>query len=282
MPSQLSESLPSIFVVGDIQGCHSSLQALLDQIVPLEPEEIWFAGDLVNRGPDSLASLRTIMALGDRARCVLGNHDLHLLAAAAGVRKPGRRDTLAAVLEAPDADQLIGWLRRQPLAHLAHNHLLVHAGVYPDWQADQTVALSREVQTVLSGPDWEHFLANMYGNEPEQWTESLTGNTRLRAIVNVLTRMRYVHDDYRLDFDCKEGLETSPSHLTPWFDVPDRATRQTTVVFGHWSTLGLIQRPNLLGLDTGCVWGGSLTAVNLATRAVHQVPCPQVQDPTLA
>lgn len=271
--------VPNIFAVGDIQGCHASLEALLEKLLPLEPEQIWFAGDLVNRGPDSLASLRTIIGLGDRARCVLGNHDLHLLATAAGVRKPGRRDTLAPILAAPDADQLIDWLRQQPLAHYAYDHLLVHAGVYPSWQVEQTVSLSREVQTVLSGPNWEGFLANMYGNEPGQWQDELTGNARLRAIVNVLTRMRYLHDDYRLDFDCKVGLDTCPAHLTPWFDAKDRVAEPTTVVFGHWSTLGLIQRPKLLGLDTGCVWGGELTAVNLSTRSILQVPCPRAQDP---
>lgn len=265
--------------VGDLQGCDAPLAALLAAAAPRADEPIWFAGDLVNRGPDSLAALRRVAALGERAVTVLGNHDLHLLTAAAGVRRPHRNDTLGDVLAAPDRDALVQWLRHRPLAHRAGGHLLVHAGLYPQWHADQAMALSGEVERVLRGPHWVDFLRVMYGDAPAAWDDALSGDDRLRAIVNGFTRMRFVDAAGRMDFTVKEGADGAPPGLLPWFDAPGRRSADTTVVFGHWSTLGLLLRPDLVALDTGCVWGGALTAVRLEDRAVFQVRCPRARDP---
>jgi bis(5'-nucleosyl)-tetraphosphatase (symmetrical) len=276
----------SIYVIGDLQGCHDSCRALLD-LIDKEPNpsgtrpELWFAGDLVNRGPKSLASLRLVRELG--ARCVLGNHDLHLLAAANGIRKLHRTDTLAEILAAPDAPELLDWLRQQPLAIFAHNHLLVHAGVLPQWSVEQTLQLAGEVEQQLRSPHWVEFLRHMYGNQPAKWQDDLQGPERARAIINGLTRLRFCNADGEMDFETKEGAGSAPAGFMPWFEVPVRKTEGVTVVFGHWSTLGLVLRENLIALDTGCVWGGKLTAVRLADqaeqRAVLQVACPQYCAP---
>jgi bis(5'-nucleosyl)-tetraphosphatase (symmetrical) len=265
--------------IGDLQGCAGSLVRLLERSGSDAAGELWFAGDLVNRGPESLDALRRVRALGERATVVLGNHDLHLLATASGVRPAHRADTLDEVLAAPDRDPLLDWLRARPLAHLAQGHLLVHAGVFPQWTAERTVALAAEVERVLRGPDWVDFLRVMYGNRPDRWDDALSGDDRLRAIVNALTRMRWVDPTGRMDFDVKEGAAAAPPGLLPWFDAPGRRTADVTVVCGHWSTLGLVLRPDLVALDTGCVWGGSLTAVRLEDRAVRQVPCPRASVP---
>ncbi|MGH1357248.1 MAG: symmetrical bis(5'-nucleosyl)-tetraphosphatase [Burkholderiaceae bacterium] len=283
MTDTLTSDTPggTVYAIGDIQGCHDSLKELLTVIAPAKADQIWFAGDLVNRGPDSLSTLRSIIQLGSQARCVLGNHDLHLLAAAAGVRAPSRKDTLSAVLHAADKNALIHWLRHQPLLHRQDQSILVHAGIHPTWSVELAGELAREVETVLQGKDWGDFLASMYGNIPKQWDQRLSGDDRLRTIVNILTRMRYLTTDGELDFAFKGGPAECPANLLPWFDAPDRQTAGHTIIFGHWSALGLIQRPELIGLDTGCVWGGSLSAVNLLTRSVLQVQCPQAQDPAL-
>lgn len=266
--------------IGDLQGCTEPLARLLAETAgDASTERLWFAGDLVNRGPDSLGALRRVRAFGDRATVVLGNHDLHLLAVAAGARRPQRDDTLGPILEAPDRTALLDWLRTRPLAHFAGGTLLVHAGVWPQWTAERTVELAAEVSAVLAGPDWADFLHMMYGNRPERWDDTLTGDNRLRAIVNGLTRIRFVTPDGRMDFTVKEGASAAPDGLLPWFDVPGRRTAGTPVVFGHWSTLGLLSRPDLLALDTGCVWGGCLTAVRLEDRTVFQVACPQARAP---
>jgi bis(5'-nucleosyl)-tetraphosphatase (symmetrical) len=273
---------PPVYVIGDLQGCHTPCMNLLQQIDAAHPgqtPQLWFAGDLVNRGPQSLATLRTIRALGKRARCVLGNHDLHLLAAANGIRALHRSDTLAEILAAPDCGELLDWLRRQPLALLENQHLLVHAGVLPQWRAEQTVQLAAEVEAELSGANWVGFLREMYGNHPARWKNKLTGIDRLRVIVNGLTRLRFCDADGVMDFATKEGAGATPPGLYPWFDVPGRKSVDTTVIFGHWSTLGLVLRENLISLDTGCVWGGKLTAVQLQDRSVIQVNCPQAQVP---
>jgi bis(5'-nucleosyl)-tetraphosphatase (symmetrical) len=268
------------YAIGDLQGCSDALERLLAAAGPDARETpLWFAGDLVNRGPDSLGALRRVRALGERATVVLGNHDLHLLTTATGVRRAHRSDTLGDVLAAPDRHALLDWLRRRPLAHLAQGHLLVHAGVFPQWTAEQAVALAAEVEQVLRGPDWVDFLRVMYGNAPDRWDDALTGDDRLRAIVNALTRMRFVDGAGRMDFAVKEGAGAAPPGLVPWFDAPGRRTGDVTVVFGHWSTLGLVLRPNLVSLDTGCVWGGSLSAVRLEDRAVLQVRCPRASAP---
>jgi bis(5'-nucleosyl)-tetraphosphatase (symmetrical) len=219
------------------------------------------------------------MANASRIVTVLGNHDLHLLAVAAGIRPAHRDDTLDPILDAPDRDALIDWLRRRPLAHLEDGLLMVHAGVLPQWSAEQTVALAGEVQRVLSGPDWKDFLRVMYGNLPDAWDDGLTGGDRLRVIVNALTRLRFCTPGGRMEFATKEGAGGAPAGHLPWFDVPGRASASVTVVFGHWSTLGLLERPNLLGLDTGCVWGGQLTGIRLADRRRYALACPQSQVP---
>ena len=268
------------YVIGDLQGCQPKLTELLDRIraVCAQPRFI-FVGDLVNRGPRSLATLREVRALGDTTSMVLGNHDLHLLAVAENIRKPHRSDTLDDILNAPDRDELLDWLRRQPLALHENGHLLVHAGVLPQWTAAQTLALAGEVEAVLRGPDWVDFLRRMYGNTPDRWDDSLQGADRLRCIVNALTRIRFCTADGQMDLAVSKGAETALPGFMPWFDVPGRRTEDVTVVFGHWSTLGLTLRPNLISLDTGCLWGGKLTAVCLEDRSVIQVDCPQFQRP---
>lgn len=269
-------TMREIFVVGDLQGCAERFAALR-ALVP--GPRLWSTGDLVNRGPASLAALRAAQAERD-AVVVLGNHDLHLLAVAAGLRPPGRTDTLDEVLAAPDREALADWLRRRPLAHLEDGYLLVHAGVLPQWTAEETLALAREVEAVLRGPDWKDFLADMYGNEPARWDEGLTGAARLRCVVNALTRIRFCTPDGTMEFATKEGgVEAAPPGHVAWFDAPGRRTQEVTVIFGHWSALGLIMRPNLIGLDTGCVWGGRLSGLRLPQRQVYQVRCPQVQIP---
>lgn len=270
----------STYVIGDLQGCQPKLSELLDRIRAVCPDPRFiFLGDLVNRGPRSLATLREVQALGDTANMVLGNHDLHLLAVAHGIRKQHPSDTLGDILEAPDRDALLDWLRRQPMALHENGHLLVHAGVLPQWSAEQTMSLAHEVESVLRGPDWIGFLRQMYGNEPARWDDSLEGADRLRCVVNALTRIRFCTPDGTMDLSASKGVETALPGYLPWFDVPGRRTEEVTVVFGHWSTLGLTLRPNLISLDTGCLWGGKLTAVCLEDRSVIQVDCPQYQRP---
>lgn len=268
------------YVIGDLQGCFDSAKALLDKLSLVSSDfDLVFAGDLINRGPASLPTLRAIVALGSRASVVLGNHDLHLLAVAHGIRPSHKSDTMQEILEAPDREELLDWLRQQPLALLRQEHLIVHAGVLPQWTAQQTLNLAQEVETALQGPDWLDFLQHMYGNTPAQWSDDLQGHDRLRCTVNALTRIRFCTADGTMEFATKEGSVAPESGYMPWFDVPGRKTAGTPIVFGHWSTLGLLQRPNLLGIDTGCVWGGKLTAVRLEDHAIFQVDCPQYCKP---
>lgn len=264
---------------GDVQGCDSPLARLLDHIAPPADEPLWFCGDLVNRGPRSLESLLRVRALGDRARVVLGNHDLHLLAVASGRKRLRAGDTIAPILAHPQARELVDWLRRRPLAVLEGDFLMVHAGLDPSWDGARTIALAREVEQRLAGPDWADFLEVMYGNEPDAWDDALTGDDRLRVIVNILTRLRFMWPDGRLDLKTKGDPATAPPDRIPWFEMPNRRTAGRTVVFGHWSTLGLVRRPGLVGLDTGCVWGGALSSVRLETGELFQVSCPQAADP---
>lgn len=269
------------YFIGDIQGCADQLQDLLSKIEQTEPDaQYLFAGDLVNRGPKSLDSLRLIrdLHIAGRAESVLGNHDLHLLAVANGIRKAHRSDTLDDILQAPDSKELLDWLRHRPMAMLEHQHLLVHAGIFPQWSAKKTMKLAHEVENQLRSADWIDLLRNMYGNTPAQWSDDLEGYDRLRCIINALTRMRFCSADGVMDFDSKDGLDSAPQGFAPWFDL-SRASEKTTVVFGHWSTLGLILRGNLISLDTGCIWGGKLTAVALQDREVVQIDCPQQQKP---
>lgn len=271
-------------LIGDVQGCCGALDRLLDE-AGFSPsrDRIWLLGDLVNRGPQSLRTLRRLRALGDAARCVLGNHDLHLLAVAAGGRRVHRQDTIDEVLAAPDREALLDWLRHQRMARQVHGWLLVHAGVVPQWDLALTLDLAAEVEDMLRSEALNGFLQIMYGDEPLRWDPSLEGARRLRFVINVLTRVRFVgRDDGALDLNTKEGAQGAPEGLVPWFDAPGRRTAGVSVAFGHWSTLGLLQRPDLLALDTGCVWGGRLSAARLAadgTVEILQVPCLQAQAP---
>ena len=274
----------AFYLVGDIQGCDAALGQLLAEIdFSASRDTLYVLGDLVNRGPDSLGTLRRLVSLGPSAQCVLGNHDLHLLAVANGVRPAGQRDTLAQVMAAPDAPALLGWLRQQPLARSAHGILMVHAGVLPCWSAEQTLALAEEVSAVLRSPECAEFLHAMYGNTPDHWRDDLQGAERLRVVVNALTRLRFCSAQGVMEFDSKEGAGAAPEGFMPWFDVPGRRTAQDTVAFGHWSTLGWLGRTDVIGLDTGCVWGGCLTALRLGHQgAAHeriQIQCPQAQKP---
>jgi bis(5'-nucleosyl)-tetraphosphatase (symmetrical) len=272
------------YAIGDLQGCAHEAQVLINRIADDAPQgfRIVFVGDLINRGPDSLAALRLAEQLtrDGQAEAILGNHDLHLLAVACGAQAASRGDTLDAILAAPDRAQLLDWLRQRPLAMMAHGHLLVHAGVLPAWSAEQTLALAGEVEAALRGPDWVAFLGQLYGNTPDRWDASLTGAARLRCIVNALTRMRLCTPDGVMDFKQKESAGApAGSGLLPWFDLPGRRSAGTPVVFGHWSALGLLLREDVIGLDSGCVWGGKLSAVCLDDRSVLEVDCPEYQRP---
>ncbi|TAK90646.1 MAG: symmetrical bis(5'-nucleosyl)-tetraphosphatase [Burkholderiaceae bacterium] len=270
----------STYVIGDIQGCCNPLDALLHKIAfDASRDRLWLVGDLVNRGHESLAVLRQLKALGDAVTAVLGNHDLHLLAVAEGLAKRGKHDTLDAILAAPDCAELLFWLRQQKLAHFDRGVLLVHAGVLPQWDVATTLRLAGEVEHMLRGPDYRDFLGQMYGNQPDHWRDDLSGVPRLRMITNALTRLRFCTADGVMEFDTKYGAEDAPPGYLPWFDVPGRATRAVRVAFGHWSTLGLRVEEKLLALDTGCVWGGQLTAVRLEDDAVFQVNCAAAQIP---
>jgi bis(5'-nucleosyl)-tetraphosphatase (symmetrical) len=267
------------YAIGDLQGCAHEAALLVERIDAAAPgAQLVFVGDLINRGPDSLAALRLVRALAQqgRARALLGNHDLHLLAVACGARSAARSDTLDAILAAPDRAALLDWLRQCPLALQEKGHLLVHGGVAPQWTAAQTLALAFEVAQVLRAPGWEGFLGQMYGNQPARWDDSLHGLARLRCIVNGLTRMRFCAPDGSMDFELKEsGAPPAGSGLLPWFELPGRRTQDVTVVFGHWSALGLLMRPGVIGLDSGCVWGGKLSAVCLDDHSLLQVDCPE-------
>jgi len=262
------------YAIGDVQGCYAELCALLEKIgFDRRRDLLWFVGDLVNRGPGSLQTLRFVKGLGERAVTVLGNHDLHLIALACGHGRARGDDTLAAVLEAPDRDDLIAWLRTLPLMHVAEGHVMVHAGLLPQWSVEQAAALAREVEEALRGPRHEEFLARLYGSKPETWQEELDGIDRLRVIVNAMTRMRFCTPEGRMEFESKGEASAAPPGYLPWFEVPGRRNAGATIVCGHWSALGLKLLPGLIALDAGCVWGGRLTAIRLQDRALYQVPC---------
>ncbi|MEI6611763.1 symmetrical bis(5'-nucleosyl)-tetraphosphatase [Polynucleobacter sp.] len=256
--------MSKIYAVGDIQGCAPSLKTLVKRLP--KKSNLIFLGDLVNRGPDSLGALRQLKSLQEsgRAECILGNHDLHLLAIDAGLRKTKGLDTVDSILKAPDRAELIHWIRNRPMALSDGNVLTVHAGVLPQWDLQQTIECAQEVEKALRGKSYKNFLANMYGNIPNKWSNSLKGNERLRVITNALTRMRFCTSGGTMEFESKEGLENGPKGYIPWFTVPKRKTTGTLIYFGHWSTLGLLRRHNVIGLDTGCVWGGKLTAMEIA------------------
>ena len=280
----------ALYLIGDIQGCDSALQRLLDKL-DFSPsrDTLYVLGDLVNRGPGSAAVLRRMMAYGDAARCILGNHDLHLLAIAHGARTPDRNDTLACILGASDREAMLAWLIHQPLARRIqlqdHVLLLVHAGVLPQWSVGQTLALAGEVAAMLQSAQAPLFFHAMYSNLPARWSEGLQGVERWRVIVNALTRIRFCTPDGEMEFVTKEGAPAAPEGFMPWFEVPGRATQNVGIAFGHWSMLAQLHRENLYALDTGCVWGGSLSALRLdasgnpARHELLQVACAMAQQP---
>jgi len=262
------------YAVGDIQGCYNELQQMLELVeFDSKKDQLWLVGDLVNRGADSLSVLRLVKSMGDAAITVLGNHDLHLLAVAAGVAELHHSDTLDEILAAPDRDELLAWMRQQRMLHVQDNFVLLHAGLLPGWDVQQALTLAREVEQALRGADYVTFLEKMYGNTPHHWDESLTGYARLRVITNALTRMRICTLQGEMQFKFKGEVGDVPEGYLPWFDVPQRASGEATVVFGHWSALGLIARQNVIALDTGCLWGGAMTAIRLQDRKLFQVKC---------
>ena len=291
----------ALYLIGDIQGCDAPLQRLLDTIAFSPSRDTLFVlGDLVNRGPASVDVLRRLMGYGAAARCLLGNHDLHLLAVDAGVRNTTPGDTLEAVLHAPDRPALLHWLRHQRLAMLhtvaGKDLLMVHAGVLPTWSASKTTALAADVEAALQSPAAAHFLKSMYGNTPNAWSDALTGAERTRVIVNALTRLRFCTPDGSMEFTTKESAGAAPPGYVPWFDVPNRQTASVTVAFGHWSSLGWLGRTDVLAMDTGCLWGGCLSALRIDATSgkdssaadqpwnteLVQVKCAQTQRPGAA
>ncbi len=275
----------AVYAVGDVQGCYADLRRLLERIA-FDPAEdrLWLTGDLVNRGPESLETLRFVKSLGSRAVCVLGNHDLHLLAVATGTAQSRKADTLDAVLTAPDRDELLDWLRRQPLLH--HDpvlgYTLIHAGLPPQWDLSQARRCAVELETVLRGDGYMDFFRHMYGNQPTQWSDRLQGMDRLRFIVNCFTRLRFCNAGGELDLTTKGAPGTQPPGFMPWFQAPGRLSAGLHILFGHWSTVGEVNGHNVHALDTGCVWGGNLTALRLDgddSGSYYCVSCPGAQRP---
>jgi len=262
------------YAIGDIQGCLDSLLLLLDQCrFDRRRDRLWLVGDLVNRGPRSLETLRFVRDLGPAATTVLGNHDLYLLMVAAGVDRRAKGDTLGEILAAPDRVELLDWLRQQKLCHLEDGFCLVHAGLLPQWTAATARALAAEVEALLRGPACSEFLANLWGSEPLSWSDELQGWARLRVIVNAMTRMRFCSLSGAMDLKTKGEAADAPADHLPWFDIPGRRSADTVLIIGHWSALGLRIEENLLALDSGCFWGRHLSAVRLEDRAVFQVDC---------
>lgn len=262
------------YAVGDIQGCCAEFRQLLD-LMRFDPlaDQLWLVGDLVNRGPDSAGVLRLVKSLGDAAITVLGNHDLHLLAVAEGAVEPHHSDTLDDILAAPDRGELLAWLRAQRLLHVEGSYVLVHAGLLPGWSVARAQQLASEVEAALRGPEYRKFLAHMYGNHPAHWDDGLAGYKRLRVITNALTRMRICTPQGGMEFKFKGLVQGVPTGYLPWFEVPGRASDGAAVICGHWSALGLKITPGIIALDTGCLWGGPLSAVRLEDRKLFQVSC---------
>jgi bis(5'-nucleosyl)-tetraphosphatase (symmetrical) len=260
------------YAIGDVQGCFDELQRLLHEVRFAAEDQLWFVGDLVNRGPKSLEVLRFVRDLGGRAITVLGNHDLHLVTQHEGFERPRKDDTFQDVLKAPDAKELVGWLRTRPMMHAERDWAMVHAGLLPQWSIQKALSLGKEVEAALAGSDYREFLKNMYGSKPDQWSDSLTGWDRLRVIVNAMTRMRFCTPQGKMELDAKG--KTAPRGYVAWFE--SRKDRET-IVCGHWSALGLKLTPKLAALDSGCVWGGRLSALRLEDRQLFEVPCAGYQ-----
>jgi len=268
------------YAIGDIQGCYHAFQALLERIsFDEKSDRLWLVGDLINRGSGSLEVLRWCYAHQDSLTVVLGNHDLHALVVAEGIVAAHKGDTLDALLAAHDSDELLNWLRHQRLIYQEGNHLMVHAGLLPQWTAEQALGYAAEVESVLHGENYLNFLKHMYGNLPDHWRDDLAGLDRLRVITNAATRLRICSTAGQMEFKFKGELQDIPVGYMPWFDVPNRATKDTQVIFGHWSALGLQQRENIYALDTGCLWGGKLTAMNIETKTVVQVDSQPLDNP---
>ena len=263
------------YAIGDVQGCFDELQSLLERVAFSSQDRLWFVGDLVNRGPKSLQVLRFARDLGARAAVVLGNHDLHLIAQYEGIEKIRRADTFQDVLDAPDAGELLAWLRARPMVHAAGGYAMVHAGLLPQWTIVRAQRLGEEVSAALTAPDYREFLLNMYGNQPARWDDRLAGWDRLRVIVNAMTRMRYCDRQGRMELEA--GGTEPPQGYSRWYETRKKESR--TLVFGHWSQLGLVFAPGLAGLDSGCIWGGRLSALRLDDRMLFQLPCPGYQVP---
>ena len=257
------------YAIGDVQGCFDELQALLAKVKGSKRDRLWFVGDLVNRGPKSLEVLRFVRDLGERAVVVLGNHDLHLVAQYEGIDKLKEKDTFQDVLDASDARELVDWLRTRPMMHAEGDYAMVHAGLLPQWSVARALELGREVEAALRGREYRSFLANMYGSKPDEWRDELEGWDRLRVIVNAMTRMRFCTPEGRMDFQAKGAK--APKGYRAWFDL--RPKERQRLLCGHWSALGLKVTERLAALDSGCVWGGKLTALRLEDRTLHAVPC---------
>lgn len=275
----------AVYAIGDIQGCYGPLRALLERL-DFDParDRLWFTGDIVNRGPESLEALRFVHGLGDAARTVLGNHDLHMLAVWHGAARLKRGDSVQPVFDAPDGPELLEWLCRQPLLHEADEapgYALVHAGLPPAWDIARARSGAREVEACLRGPQRQAYFDNLYGDEPSRWDPDLAGWDRLRYITNALTRMRFCDRAGRLLFDYKGSPASAPQGYTPWFAVPGRRPAGTRLVCGHWSTLGMHTEEDVLAIDTGCLWGGALTAVRLddGVESVTTLPCEAAMEP---
>ena len=268
------------YAIGDIQGCYHAFQALLAR-VQFNPkhDSLWLVGDLINRGGGSLEVLRWCYQHQANIKVVLGNHDLHALAVAHDIRPAHRSDTLQAMLDAPDSNALLTWLRYQPLIISNDEYTMVHAGLLPQWQIGDAITYAREVESALQSANYQDFLRDMYGNTPNTWQANLVGMDRLRAITNAMTRMRICTPAGALEFDFKGELKDIPTGYMPWFDVPSRQTQGVNIICGHWSALGLQQRVNVHALDTGCLWGGKLTAMCLETKAIAQVPSDEKDKP---
>jgi bis(5'-nucleosyl)-tetraphosphatase (symmetrical) len=267
----------STYVIGDVQGCYDQLLRLLEAIRYDDARDtLWFVGDLVNRGPQSLAVVRFVKRLGARAVTVLGNHDLALLVVAEGLKRQHASDTFGDILVAPDRCELLDWLRHRSMMHFDGGHAMVHAGLLPQWSVPTALALGGEVELALRDPDYREFLRHMYGNSPDCWDDALSGFDRLRVITNAMTRLRLCTPEGRMEFSHKLGLENAPNGYLPWYDVPRRASRDTPLIFGHWAALGLFVRDDVIGLDTGCVWGRSLTACRLEDRRIEQCDCGEM------
>ena len=278
----------AVYAIGDVQGCYSELKQLLEQIsFNKESDRLWFTGDLVNRGPGSLETLRLVRSFGESAITVLGNHDLHLLAIAFSDRKPGRKDTLNPILEAPDRDELMDWLRNLPLMHTDESlgFTMVHAGLHPDWSLSQAQTLAREVETMLRSDDHNTYYKHMYGDNPHNWSDKLSGWPRLRFITNIFTRLRFCTDNGEPGLNVKGAPGTQPAKMHPWFEIKHRASREQRILFGHWSTLPVSRKHaayNVFPLDTGCLWGGALTALRIDAVPIEtiRINCPRTRQPS--